>query len=919
MKKTIFALACLPFFLFCFPTNDDDPEDAEPVVEVVVDETAPGLDDALEPNNSMDSATLLSSRVTNQLALMKGEKEEDWYKIYVSDPYHIKVKIHYAEKLFSTSDFPYVEIRRADGSYVRSHNRTFNANTSPDSVETIGSKTDSLYLRVCSKLRTTSCHYSLEISESVVADDLYEDNDSPGQAKPIAMGDHAGLVFMDDDYYRVYVRSGELLQASLKYAYYSGNGLLLRIANSSGSVLDQEKCFSNTTTIRHIAGRSDSFRVWIDNVDNPAGAYYGLTISTGAAKDDAYEPNQTRLTAKTLTAGVYSDLFILKNDSDWYKIVVPANTYLSADVAYSYKGSSVNRLEVSLVDSVGYTLSRGYYSTDTLRASYHSVSGGTFYIRVKRYRSSASEYITPYALTLRAPTASLVDDSLEENDTYRTAAWVTPGIYPSLTMFANDTDWYALKVAGTGTLSVRIDYNRPSFRDGLRMRIYKRIGGYPNSVAVSVSDGGDSLKTSYMVHTVSGKSDTMYVKVYRYDPSRIDSLSVPYRLTVAFKPYVLKDDAFEDNDTKFAGTALKAGKYESLYLVRGDEDWYKLGVAANQLISFKVFLNRSGISSSSNAPYLALYSLESSQSLASSSYAYGDSMQLEYVAPKADTYYVRMTFSSSSGSSIPLSLSYRIDLALTSVAALDDAKEENDSQSSPALLAAGKHTGLVSLKGDPDWYKIAVTEKSWLVIDVTNLGTTSSYTRLTVGLYSSSSSGSLIRSQTCRYGSPCQIEHYAKAAGNYYVSVKRYSSYDTHPSAPLTVKYSLEVQVNALSILDDRLEENDALASAAPLAPGFYDSLKYYDEDWYAVALTKDVPMRIDVLFGSQGQRGFELSVNSSAGIALKKVPSSSSYTQMGMDFTPTTTGTYYIRFRYIYSSSTPLFLEYYGLRVMPK
>ncbi|MHA1775941.1 MAG: Loki-CTERM sorting domain-containing protein [Promethearchaeota archaeon] len=270
----------------------------------------------------------------------------------------------------------------------------------------------------------TDLVHSLEI-----VDDNYEDNDEIGAAYPISEGFYPDLVCNDDDWFKIWVNTGELIQVLIEFSDINGD-IDLELYNPSQVMVDASSSSTDDEYVEYIADTAGNYYIHIDDFEiNPN---YDMTL-TISVPDDEYEDNDDFASAPLISEGYYPDLAGL--DEDYYKIYLDESQII--DVLIEFYNSEGD-LDLGLFDSSEILVAASATTTDDEQISYTTVTSGYYYILVDNYESNPH-----YDMTITI-TSVVEDDIYEDNDDFQHATPVTEGIYSNLC--ALDDDWYVISL-----------------------------------------------------------------------------------------------------------------------------------------------------------------------------------------------------------------------------------------------------------------------------------------------------------------------------------------------------------------------------------------------------------------------------------------------------------------------------------------
>lgn len=333
-----------------------------------------------------------------------------------------------------------------------------------------------------------------------------------------------------------------------------------------------------------------------------------------------------------------------------------------------------------------------------------------------------------------------LDDSYEENDSQSAATLVRAGSYPNLR--CNDDDWFKVTLPNSGDLKIDVDFQHS---DGdLDITVHN------GTDQLGKSDSTSNRETVELSNLAAG---TYFVRVYGYNGAKND-----YELTVtAATATPTQGDPFEPNDSRSAAAMLVPGDYPTL--VCDDDDWFQVVLTERSKISAEIRFQHSEGDLDFVMTDSAGEKLHSSESTA-------DQETVEKSGLAAGTYYLRVFGYNGAKAAYALTLSVERESTSGPAPSNDDAFEDNDTQTTAALISSGEHSNLICK--DKDWYKVVVPANGQLTVKIRFQHSTGD-----LDMVMTSESGSVL----ARSESTSNEETVTKsnlAAGTYYIRVYGY-------------------------------------------------------------------------------------------------------------------------------------------------
>ncbi len=638
--------------------------------------------------------------------------------------------------------------------------------------------------------------------------DSYEPNNSITQASFIKSDSVANLICIpgDFDYYKFVIDSNSLNTIKIKTLNksLSMSSISFYLYSKTGVSLKNSSLLSDSVrTVSFFSGIQDTIYCYVYNSSSYTKELkYSLTKkSQKISIIDSTEPNNSIQTA-TLVANTNRSAFTQNaNDTDWYKIPLLANEYLTVSVA----SDSINITQVTplLTRSNGLTVSGskvGYTTTYT----YYSSSADTCYLKIYAYLPKLQSSPSRYSIIINK--TATTDDKFEENDTKLTARLITKGKTDSLKSIGSDVDYY--KFASDTTMYVEAVIKTPSIMTPSSY-LYLYLESVNSTLKSAYNYSSDSVKITY---TVSAK-DSVYLKVFNPYPASTSLSVIPYSIELRATP--ISDDKFEENDTKLTAKTITSGKYDTLKAFMNDYDYYK--VSFDTPVILDAVVKKSGVLGSSSYMYLYLETISST--LTSASTSTGDSLKLSYPIAAGDTVYIRVYYSSSS-STASLSLPYSLQIKATPISEIDP-KEPNETRLSSIVIDSTTNS-LIYSSSDIDWFKIPHSKDELLEVQVKTDSLKSQ--RVTSYMYNysvSPISGAALSNYTTSY------TYSSSQNDTCYLNINYYTGTSSTP---------YQIIINRTKIVEDKYEENDTKLTAKEIKIGaIHDSLMAIgsDVDYY--------------------------------------------------------------------------------------
>jgi hypothetical protein len=284
--------------------------------------------------------------------------------------------------------------------------------------------------------------------------DIFEPNDTFGDAVPIGAGTHLNLFVANDDrdYYSVIVLSGEKLTIAVLDSDHPlafqvwRNGILMAV-QEGGVELENFALLAVEYVVRPFVLASSP---------EPC-ATYSLQVTLeptlcSPGVDDAFEPNDDCSTAVALTPGIYMDLVSRRSDLDFYSLAVLPGEIIRVAELQDTGGELVFRLRSPDCSALlvpfgasGFQFEYdGTVPTELILEAWVAPSGNGVQCTVYGF----DLYVGPN------PCLSAPDDAFEDNDSCGQAAPGRNGRADGLWVHKDDEDHYRYTVPDGARLQV---------------------------------------------------------------------------------------------------------------------------------------------------------------------------------------------------------------------------------------------------------------------------------------------------------------------------------------------------------------------------------------------------------------------------------------------------------------------------------
>jgi len=383
-----------------------------------------------------------------------------------------------------------------------------------------------------------------------------------------------------------------------------GPQVILDLFNDSAFVQSISTYLSNTGTYSWTVPSSlysgGKYRIRMSSYSNTTLYGFSPYFSISGLVPDAYEPDNSRSSAKTIAAdGTLQQRNLVSNDSDWVRFdAVAGRTYLAT------ANSTSANMYLYMTDSVGYSLVSQYGLKPT--AAFTPTRAGKYYLRVQPYSGTGS-----YTLSLISfdPAQGGVAVKFTNPD--------------SGTVWSTGTSYLAAWVPDTAVFGAYVTLGL--YQDNTLLSSLSSYNSNTGSATISVPSG-----------LATGKN--YRVRLTSYSNSAIYGSSAPFTISG------IAPDSLEPNDSvAIAKTVDVNTSRMPLSLSYRDKDWMRFTAHAQKMYVFEAW------SSTSMPTYLRLWNTAGTTILISNTRATLDTMNsFAWVAPADGDYFISVEATSTS-------------------------------------------------------------------------------------------------------------------------------------------------------------------------------------------------------------------------------------------------------------------------------
>lgn len=307
-----------------------------------------------------------------------------------------------------------------------------------------------------------------------------------------------------------------------------------------------------------------------------AGTGYGLLRADRALlvkpKDDIYEENGGRDSAKPFPIDTSLTATLTGSDEDWYVVNAPYDGTLTLQTQLLHGASAMQ---------VAY-----YYGSRADGIKKTNVKNGTLQLALKKGKtfiqlkleSSAASGIT-YNLSSRF---IIYSDPYEVNNKQYQAYTLPSRSQQVVGTFhqTGDEDWYAFRVTGTGTLHLSLN------SDTARIDPAMEISG-PHMRTITVDSFGEDTASPEQVTLPELAAGQYYIRVYNAIASNASAVAGQYKLAIQFETHYT--DPNEPNDKSYqAVTTRMDTDYLGVFDTKADADWFKFTLNKQSYVELSI-------------------------------------------------------------------------------------------------------------------------------------------------------------------------------------------------------------------------------------------------------------------------------------------------------------------------------------------
>lgn len=288
---------------------------------------------------------------------------------------------------------------------------------------------------------------------ALCTDDLFEENDTPGQAAVLLPQSYSNLVLCtgDTDVFRLRVGRRDQLRATLRFAA-SGADLDLALLDEEGKVLAAARGTGNSEEATFAPWWDGELLVQVTGFSGSQSTYsLDLVVGTSPCPEDGLSPNHRFQQAAAVQAGEPMALRLCPGRDDWLVLAAAEGYGLEARLRPLQEPGQGVRLALALLDAAGGVTEVASRTGEEALLEMPVLwrSGGQL-LRVR------GEGLPDEGLAYRLTThlvpggLSCEDHQLEPNDSAAEAIPLEPRLYAGLLLCAANPDWYSVDLPDEG-------------------------------------------------------------------------------------------------------------------------------------------------------------------------------------------------------------------------------------------------------------------------------------------------------------------------------------------------------------------------------------------------------------------------------------------------------------------------------------
>jgi hypothetical protein len=475
-------------------------------------------DDALEPNNSIDQARLISTGVTHDLRSCVGSAATpDWFRLDVMPGAILSVElIHEA----SHGDLK-LTLHDSVGNQIAP---ALNASNSTHLVAS--SAQSPVYVQVTappgSKLGDQTYSLVVNSTQGACENDLFEPNDQPFQAPLQGIGSLETTICPGDrDWFQIQVMANQTIIADLEFQHAYGDLDLFLYASDGQTLLASSETASSDERVLFNATENTTVYVEVRGFHgniNTGNLNLVVTPTSSLCFEDTFSPNHSIDTALLLPENAYGPLKICANKEDWFRLDVNGGEELVVYAVPSQVMGGIINLKAFHDKNGLLPVGVTEQQLDAVINSSTLTEAGTIWWRIRTSGIFTFAYYIQFWVI--DPGGPCLEDRYFPNTTPKSALKVPNelGFVTRLKMCAGNDDWFRIQSKAFEELFVYV-FGFTNEIPHLQATLYKYQG--ENLVLVDV---GQPTTSGVELITLPEANEDYYIKVegpgnitYHYD------------------------------------------------------------------------------------------------------------------------------------------------------------------------------------------------------------------------------------------------------------------------------------------------------------------------------------------------------------------------------------------------------------------
>lgn len=322
-------------------------------------------------------------------------------------------------------------------------------------------------LEIASPSAQTRLTYTLQLTTELVTcdEDDHEPNDAPAEAAPLAAGTYPGQVLCpgEDDWFSVAVAAGVQVTITAAFDHAYGDLDLELWSAGGGSLLSASTGENSTERVTWVATSPTTVLARVRGhlgASNDYALVVALEDAAAVCEDDLLAPNGSPSVAAVLFQGVYSQLALCPDRTDWY--AVDLNGGETLDVLAEPDDAKPVTVSIYTNPDAAPVASEATGTDGLAWASYTLGAAGRLY-----YSVSTTAAPVTYALLqdVTDPPGACAADRFEPNDVAAAATEVGEGVQTWLRLCPGDRDAFQIATTPFAILTVFTSHSASGWTD----------------------------------------------------------------------------------------------------------------------------------------------------------------------------------------------------------------------------------------------------------------------------------------------------------------------------------------------------------------------------------------------------------------------------------------------------------------------